>query len=144
MEAPAEALVRRHHRVGWWGLFAFASLGLVLETLHGFRVGWYLDVGSESRRLMLRLGHAHGTLLSLLNVAYAVVLASAIGARLAAPAKASRLLVAATVILPGGFLLGGLLPIGDEPGPGVLLVPLGGAALLAALAKVAGGLGRDA
>jgi hypothetical protein len=34
------------------------------------------------------------------------------------------------------------LPIGDEPGPGVLLVPLGGAALLAALAKVASGLGR--
>jgi hypothetical protein len=142
VDAP-ENLVRRHHRVGWWGLFAFASLGLVLETLHGFRVGWYLDAGSESRRLMLRLGHAHGTLLSLVNVAYAVVLASSLGRRLATPQSASRWLVAATALLPGGFLVGGLLPIGDEPGPGVLLVPLGAVALLAALAKIAGGLARD-
>ena len=41
---------RRHLRVGWWSLLAFATLGLALESLHGFKVRAYLDVSSETRR----------------------------------------------------------------------------------------------
>lgn len=59
----------RNLRFGWWSLLVFLSLGGVLETLHGFKVGWYVDVGNETRRLMFTLAHAHGTLLALVNIA---------------------------------------------------------------------------
>src|SRR5919202_447006 len=36
-------LARRHHLIGWWGLLVFLSLGIGLETLHGFKAGFYLD-----------------------------------------------------------------------------------------------------
>ena len=54
---------RRHIRFGWWSLLVFASAGLVLESLHGFKVRAYLDTSNETRRLMWTLAHAHGTLL---------------------------------------------------------------------------------
>src|SRR5712691_1719214 len=69
-------LARRHHLIGWWGLLLFLSLGIALETLHGFKVGYYLDPAHKLRRLLWTLAHAHGTLLSLVNVAFAVGLAS--------------------------------------------------------------------
>jgi hypothetical protein len=60
-------------RSGLWALFVFTALGLFLEALHGFKVGFYLDVDRETRRLLWRLCHAHGALLGLLNVVYALV-----------------------------------------------------------------------
>ena len=64
----------RHLRYGWWSLFAWLTLGVVLETLHGFKIGWYLDVDVEMRRLMFTLAHAHGTLLALVNIAAGLTL----------------------------------------------------------------------
>ena len=61
-------LVTLHLRAGWWAILVFLSAGLVLETLHGFKAPFYLDVGNESRRLMWTLGHSHGTLFGLLNI----------------------------------------------------------------------------
>ncbi|HEY8174006.1 MAG TPA: hypothetical protein VIH21_13040, partial [Dehalococcoidia bacterium] len=58
---------RRHLRFGWWSLFVFATLGLTLEALHGFKVRAYLDVSNDTRRLMWTLAHAHGTLLGLVH-----------------------------------------------------------------------------
>src|SRR6266571_7488083 len=58
----------RNLRFGWWSLLVFLSLGGALETLHGFKIGWYLDVGNEMRRLMFTLAHAHGTLLAVVNI----------------------------------------------------------------------------
>ncbi len=66
--------IRLHLRFGWAALLAFLALGLVLEALHGFKVGWYLDVASSTRRLLFTLAHAHGTLLALVNIAYALTL----------------------------------------------------------------------
>ena len=66
-----KGIVRFHLRFGWWSLLLFACLGLSLEAMHGFKVGWYLDVTHETRRLMFRLAHAHGTLLALGHVALA-------------------------------------------------------------------------
>jgi len=62
----------RNLRFGWWSLLVFLSLGGVLETLHGFKVGWYVDVGNEMRRLMFTLAHAHGTALALVNIVAAL------------------------------------------------------------------------
>src|SRR6266705_6595013 len=66
---PVTQRADRNLRFGWWSLLVFLSLGGALEPLHGFKIGWYVDVGNETRRLMFTLGHAHGTLLALVNIA---------------------------------------------------------------------------
>ena len=73
-EPSASSISMKHLRLGWLVLTVFALAGLILEALHGFKVAWYLDVGNETRHTMLRLGHAHGTFLGLLNVAFAVTI----------------------------------------------------------------------
>ncbi len=130
----------RHLRIGFWGLLVFLTFGVVLEALHGFKIGLYLDVENEPRRLAWRLAHAHGTLLSLLHVVFGLLLGSRYAPPAAAAARASRLLVAATLLLPGGFLLGGLFLHGGDPGLGILLVPLGALTLFAAVFVIARGL----
>ena len=70
----AAVLTGRHIRFGWFALLLFATLGIILETMHGFKIGWYLDVGNETRRLMWRLAHAHGGLLAIVNIAFALTL----------------------------------------------------------------------
>ena len=57
-----ERVAARHVRFGWWSLLFFLTLGIALESLHGFKIGWYLDVTNETRRYMFTLGHAHGTM----------------------------------------------------------------------------------
>lgn len=122
---------RVHLRFGWVALAVFVSMGLVLEALHGFKLGWYLDVDLENRRLLLTLAHAHGTLLAVLNLALAAT------ARWMRPGRALDVtswgLRGATVLLPAGFLLGGLWLHGTDPGLGILLVPAGGLLLLLAV-----------
>lgn len=126
-ERPAD-LGLRHLRFGWWSLLTFLTLGAVLEGLHGFKIGWYLDVPNETRRLMWTLAHAHGTLISLINIVYGVTLWTVPGPH-GALAAASRFLVAANVLLPMGFFAGGLFFHGGDPGLGILLVPAGAVAL---------------
>ena len=132
---PVASLVRTHVRFGWVALAVYLSIGLVLEALHGFKVGWYLDVGAENRRLLLTLGHAHGTLLGLLNLAFAATAGSLAAGR--AQTVASWGLRSATILLPVGFLLGGAWLSGSDPSVSVLLVPLGGLALLVAAVAAA-------
>jgi predicted GNAT family N-acyltransferase len=137
-----DALTARHLRVGYFGLLAFLTLGIALEALHGFKLGLYLDVGNEARRLSLRLAHAHGTLLSVLHIVFGLTL----GSRAAPPKdtaeRAGRFLTAALLLLPGGFLLGGLFVHGGDPGIGVLLVPVGAVCLFVAVLLMARGVGR--
>jgi hypothetical protein len=97
--------VARHLRFGWWSILVFVCVGLGLETLHGFKVGWYVDPGSEARRLMCR-------------------------------ELISRCLMAATVLIPAGFFLGGCYIYAGDPGLAVLLVPAGAALLITAVALI--------
>ena len=69
--ASACHLARTHFRWGWWSLLVFLTLGLFLESLHAFKAAFYLDASSSTRRLMWTLAHAHGTLLSLVHLAFA-------------------------------------------------------------------------
>lgn len=128
-----------HLRWGWWSLLFFSGLGFVLESLHGLKVGWYLDAGEETRRLMFTLGHAHGTLLALVHFAFACT----IEAMPRLPGDASWALRAATLLMPAGFCIGGLVIYEGDPNLGVLLVPVGGLALLWACGRVALELGRN-
>jgi len=137
-ELPTDEFHRcRHLRLGWWMLLVFLVLGLVLETLHGFKVQWYLSRENETRRFMWTLGHAHGTLLGLVNLAFAWT-AQTLGAWSARTrALASSALVAGSVLMPVGFLLGGMFVNGGDPGLGILLVPVGGGLLALAVGLTA-------
>jgi hypothetical protein len=141
--ATTLALAKKHARIGWWSLLFFLSLGMLLEIMHGLKIGWYLDTGNHTRRFMWTLGHTHGTLLSLVHIAFAVSLKifSLVGKR---PLEiASTCLSLATILMPGGFILGGLFFYGGQPGIGVLLVPVGGLLLFAAVLLTARALQSD-
>jgi hypothetical protein len=130
----------RHLRQGWWSLFGFLTLGVVLETLHGFKLGWYLNVDVEMRRLMFTLAHAHGTLLALVNIAVGLTLRSVKGFELTRTASLSLLWGA--VLLPAGFFLGGLVIHDGDPGLGVILVPIGAFLLLYGAGSAARSMSR--
>lgn len=130
------ATARRHLGAGWSAVLLFLTLGIVLETLHGFKVGFYLDVGNSTRRLMWTLAHAHGTLLGMLNVLFALTVRHESWAGVSRRV-ASVALLSATVLLPGGFFLGGIRIYAGDPGLGILLVPVGALALLLAVTLTA-------
>jgi len=141
-DMPLHALARRHECLAWRALLVYLTFGIVLESLHGFKVGWYLDVSNDTRRLLLTLSHAHGTLLSLVNLAF-VFSVRGLGDDAAREVRrAARALLAALVLLPAGFLLGGLITHSGDPGLGVLLVPFGALALLAGVALTARAVSR--
>ena len=128
------ALMRRHLRFGWYALACFSILGVALELLHAFKQGFYLDVDNETRRLMWRLAHAHGTLLALVNIAFACTLphAGSDTRGLARLRRASACLLVAALMLPAGFFLGGAFASSADPNPLVALVPAGAVLLIAA------------
>lgn len=132
-ESPAAADPRQHLRFGWWALLVFLTLGIVLESLHGWKVGWYLDVANDTRRLMWTLAHAHGTLLAIVHLVFAATLAAVPEWRGRSLVAASRLLTAASLLMPVGFLLGGVYTHAGDPGLGVFLVPPGALALFVAV-----------
>ncbi len=123
----------RHVRVGWAALLGFGALGFALELLHAFKVPAYLGVASESRRLLWTLGHAHGAVLGLVNLALAATLP--LLPRAPHPA-ASPSLVAGTLLVPAGFFVGGAFAHGGDPGLGAVLVPPGALLVVVALALV--------
>src|SRR5690606_10992407 len=105
-----------------------------------------LDPGNEMRRFLWRLGHAHGSLLSLVHIAFALTVRalfdSPSGKDLARLTVASRCLTLALVLLPGGFVAGGTILVRGEPNPAVLLVPLGALVLFAGVALTAWAIAR--
>lgn len=124
----------RHLRWSLALLALFLASGLWLEAMIGLRMTGWADV--PLRREFLRLGHAHGGLLALINVALAWALA-----RLETPeAWATRIRLAAwlgAVLVGVGFIAGGLLHGPTDPGPPILVVPAGALMLLAALVATA-------
>lgn len=137
--APAvDEAVRKHMAFGWWALAVFTTFGLLLEAGHGLKLGWYLDVGNATRRLSFTLAHAHGTLLGFGNIAFALSLPKA---TLSPPslARASLALRLATVLMPLGFVLGGIVFYAGDPGFGIVLVPPAALLLVYAVVLIARG-----
>lgn len=132
--------VRRHLRFGWWWLLLSLTLGIVLEGFHGFKVAWYSDVSNETRRLLWRLAHAHGTFLALVNIAFAATLYMRPGKNGRGRGLASASLIGAAVALPGGFFLGGMVIYGGDPGLGIFVLPIGAVLLFAGVLLTALGL----
>jgi len=129
------ALATRHIRFGWSSIFVFVLLGLLLETLHGFKVGLYLDVSNEARRLVWTLAHTHGTLIGVLNLGFALTLPH-LGSSASLLRLASLGFILAGVLMPLGFFLGGIVIYGGDPGLAIVLAPVGGALLIAAAGLV--------
>ena len=127
-------IARRHLAVGFATLALFVLLGALLEGLHAFKVDAYLNVAHETRRMMLRLAHAHGTLIALVNVAFGLTVRAFpnAGSKLASSA-----LLAALALVPLGFGLGAVGAKGGGPGALVLLVPSGALALVVGLISTA-------
>lgn len=90
---------------------------------------------------MWTLAHAHGALLGLVNIAFAITLRLRTGPGQAP--LASRCLLGATAAIPTGFFLGGCFTYDGDPGLGTLLVPIGGVLLLVALGTMVRPLPRQ-
>jgi hypothetical protein len=125
----------RNLRFGWWSLLVFLSLGGGLEALHGFKIGWYVDVGNDMRRLMFTLAHAHGTALALVNIAAGLTARTI--PRLDFRGSVSFSLIWAGILFPLGFFLGGLVTYGGDPGLGIWLVPVAALLLFYSVASIA-------
>jgi hypothetical protein len=136
LEDLRQRLARRHYLVGWGGLLVFLSLGGGLETLHGFKLGFYLDPEHKLRRELWTLAHAHGTLLALVQIGFAAGLIH-FGHWTEARLKlASFFLIDALLLMPLGFFAGGLGHGESDPSMGILLVPLGALVLFLAVGLV--------
>lgn len=137
--APAASieLARAHLRFGWIALLVFATLGLVLEAAHAWKSSAYLGVGNEMRRLMWTLAHAHGIGLSFLHFGFAGTLKLVFETTAPRLDLAGRFLRWATVLLPGGFFLGGVTTYAGDPGVGVWLAPVGALLLWSCILLVA-------
>lgn len=119
---PSAGLIRQ----GWISLALWIAFGILIEGFSAFRSPAYLD--DAVRREMFRLAHAHGTLLNL------VLLGAAICNHLnliRLGPMTSLGLRSAVLLLPAGFLFGGLWHFKDEPGLAIVLVPVGAVLLLA-------------
>jgi hypothetical protein len=131
----------RNLRFGWWSLLIFLSLGGVLEILHGFKIGWYVDVGNDMRRLMFTLAHAHGTALALVNIAAGLTARSV--KALTPRASVCFSLIWAGILFPVGFFLGGVVTYGGDPGLGIWLVPIAALLLFYSVVRIALDLSRS-
>lgn len=132
-------LIRRHLQFAWWSLLVFLTVGIFLESMHGFKVGWYHEAAFKTRRLMWTLAHAHGGLLALIHAAFALTVYLLPAGPTVGRRCGSSCLIAASVLLPGGFFLGGVFLYDGDPGIGVFLVPLGALSLLVAVLVTAVG-----
>ncbi|MEM7311487.1 MAG: hypothetical protein AAF682_32800 [Planctomycetota bacterium] len=129
--------LRRCTRAGFLLLAFSLPLGLTFEALHAMKYEVYL--GSAMRREMWTLAHAHGAMLGMLLLLFAALAPSAFG-NAGTRARVARLLLPGSILMPLGFLGGGILNSEGDPSLAILLVPLGGALLLAALVMAAAGV----
>lgn len=140
--APAaRRLIQRHLLEGWGQLFLFSLLGVGLEVLLAFKSPLYVNAENETRHLLFRLAHAHGTGLALLHLALAWTWSQLTSDWFPQPAGlVSGCMTAASLLIPAGFFLAGLSASASDPGVAIALVPAGVIPLLVALGVLTVGL----
>lgn len=122
-EAPAaQGRARVHARFGWTLLLVSLVFGTVMEALEAFR--WAPLVRDAWMQRLWSLAHFHGAAFGLLNLIY-VPWADAPALSEGRRSSASRMLRAGSVVMPLGFLLGGIGHLEGDPSIGVFLAPVG-------------------
>lgn len=121
-------------RVGWVMIAIFLVGGLVLESLHFVKAPFYVD--ARLRRELWTLAHAHGTLLGVINVIFALTASRHVGDE-TRRARAAALLRLGAPLVPAGFFLGGIGAAEGDPSVFVALVPIGALLCAAAVGMVA-------
>jgi vacuolar-type H+-ATPase subunit I/STV1 len=101
------------------GVAVWMTFGMLLEGLIGYKTPLYLQ--DPVRRELFRLAHAHGTLLSLLLLGVALVCDRF---ELNTSKIVTIILRCGVVLMPIGFLLGGIWHYESDPGVGIWLVPV--------------------
>jgi hypothetical protein len=91
--------------------------GLLLDSFMGMKQLFYLS--DPVRREMWRLAHTHGTLMTLVFLAY-------MHFRGIAKKQHENMMFIGALLMPVGFFLGGILTTEIDPFIGVFLVPIGG------------------
>lgn len=107
-------------RQGFITLACWMTFGLFLEGLLGYKIPIYLN--DNMRRELFRLAHTHGALLSVILIIVAICL------RLDFFQSNNYLqysLRIGSIVMPLGFLLGGVWHYESDPGIAVWLVPVG-------------------
>jgi hypothetical protein len=122
---------RRTAATGFFLLALFVPMGLTLEALHAFKVPVYF--GSGLRRELWTLAHAHGGVLGILCLVYGSVAERWLP--LVHRESIAVWLRWGAMLMPAGFLLGGIVNHEGDPSLAILLVPLGGLLLLYALLR---------
>lgn len=122
-----ESSARKSLRYGFSALLLFVLGGLTLEFLHLIKAPWYLE--NHLRRELWVLGHAHGAVLALFNLAYAGLLP-----RIGAAAGAGAWLRWGAALVPAGFIGGGIGNSEGDPSLLIVLTPLGALAVVIGLA----------
>lgn len=121
----------------------FLGMGAFLESLHAFKVGFYLDSDRKIRREMWTLSHAHDTLFALIQIGFAAGLMH-LGKWTAGRLKlVSFFMLDAALLIPLGFFLGGIAPSEGDPWIGILFVPLGAILLFIAVVLIIFGVFRE-
>ncbi len=116
----------------WISLAAWMSVGMLLEALIAFRSPAYLQ--DPLRRELFRLAHTHGAVLNLVLVIASMYLSNR-SLTLANPARIA--FQAGVVLMPLGFLLGGLWHTETDPNMFVFLAPAGGILVIFAVVSIA-------
>ena len=138
------SLSQRHLQFGWWTLLLFLLLGVILEYLLATKSKGYVPDNYATRRLVWRLAHAHGTLISVLHIAFGLTVSLVPTTKQGWRKTASACLIATSILLPGGFFAGGIFFYDGDPGLGIFLVPVGALTLFIAALLTALSLGRGA
>ena len=122
--------------LGWTLVAFFLTFGLVLESFHLIKLPFYLDI--RLRRELWTLAHAHGTLMGVFSILFGLSVQRFIPFP---PLRttASRLVMAGSVLVPLGFLGGGIANAEGDPSLAILLVPTGALLAIVGLAMLVRG-----
>ena len=122
--------IRACLRYGWTAIAALLLLGLGLESLHLVKAPLYFEV--RIRRELWTLAQVHGGLLALMTVVFvhsaAQLMRTGAGRR-----RASLAMRIGALLVPLGFLLGGIGNTETDPSLAIVMVPLGAVFVLHAV-----------
>ncbi|NNF15620.1 MAG: hypothetical protein HKN70_02680, partial [Gammaproteobacteria bacterium] len=127
-------------RYGWTAIAVFLLLGLFLESLHLIKAPFYMEI--NIRRELWTLAHAHGTLLGIINIVFALCALACLPDE-TKRARASVTLRAGALLMPVGFLLGGVGNSEVDPSLAIVFVPIGALLVLHAVSVTAVGAWRN-